>query len=449
MTRVIISKQLEKSTVEGSVVVTDGNNNPFYLEPGSEGQILTIVGGVPDYQDPAHDVEIGAILTVGNADAALIDSNRDIRLAPVTATTPGIIDGNDQILFNGKKTVRKSAAGVVTTALGVRNESALNDDDGVQLTFEGDSGVVLGAAGAVIVGGSPTGGTRAFLGGARAGVIYPNFEAISTSNTARTVGFRGANPGIVAGTLNVNSSLSLRAGLYIITDAGSSLNLPDPNLVDAGTYFDWINTVTSGAPTTITSAAANGFWDGQSNTPSATVTIVSGSVRGGRFQAVNTGLAQYWLMVVFPSSTNGLGNQIMTYSAGNGAIVTATGPGVTFVRTTASQWDVTVPANVDLLSLDINSNASQSATASLEVFVTFQGSRPFNQDTTTAMSDGKVPIITTLRKLNPATYPTTAATNNAAWTANVPVAGKLRLATVEFSEVSNGGANGTSIKMQF
>ena len=449
MTRIKIAKQLEQSSVDGSLIVTDGNNNPFFLEPGSEGQVLTIVAGVPEYQDPANDVEIGPILTVGNADAALIDLNRDIRLAPVTATTPGIIDGNDQILFNGKKTVRKSAAGVVTTALGVRNELASNDDDGVQLTFEGSAGTILGGAGVVIIGGSASGGTKAFLGGARAGTIYPNFEAISTSNTAMTVGFRGAAPGIVAGPVDVTSNLALRAGLYIITDAGSSLNLPNPNLVDEGTYFDWINTVTAGAATTITSATANGFWDGQTNTPVASVTIATGSVRGGRFQAVNTGLSQYWLMVVFPSSTNGLGSQILTYSAGNGAIVTATGPGITFVRTTASQWDLVVPAGVDLLSLDINSNASQSATASLEVFVTFQGSRPFNQDTTTAMSDGKVPIITTLRKLNPATYPTTAASNNAAWTANVPVAGKLRLATVEFSEVSNGGANGTSIKMQF
>jgi hypothetical protein len=65
------------------------------------------------------------------------------------------------------------------------------------------------------------------------------------------------------------------------------------------------------------------------------------------------------------------------------------------------------------------------------------------------MTDAKVPIITTLRKLNPSTYPTTAAGNNAAWNALVTVAGKLRLATAEFTEVGNGGANHTTVKMVF
>lgn len=449
MTRVKIQKQLEKSTLGGSVIVTNGTSECIFLPPGSEGQVLTIVSGFPIYADPESPLAVGPILTVGNADAALIDGSNNLKLAPVTATTPGIINGLDQILFNGKKTVRKSQAGAITTALGVRNENVANDDDGVQLTFEGSNGTILGAAGAVVVGGTPAAGTRAYLGGARNGVVYPNFESIATSNTARTVGFRGANPGILSGAVDVTSDLSLRAGLYIVTDAGSSLNLPDPNSVDAGTYFDWVNTVTSGAATTITSAAANGFWDGQTNTPVSSVSILSGSVRGGRFQAVNTGLSQYWLMVVFPSSTNGLGNQITTYSAGNGAIVTASGPGVAFTRTTASQWDLTVPAGVDLLSLDINSTSSQSATAALDVFITYQGSRPFNQDTSADLTDAKIPIISTLRKLNPATYPTTAASNNAAWTVSVPVAGKIKLATTEFSEVGNGGANATSITMKF
>ena len=145
----------------------------------------------------------------------------------------------------------------------------------------------------------------------------------------------------------------------------------------------------------------------------------------------------------------GGGGSITTYSAGNGAIVTATGTGVTFVRTSSSNWTLTVPSGVELLSFDINSTSAQSATSALDLDIVFAGSRAYNQDASVDMTDGKVPILTTLKKITPATYPSTAAGNNVAFTADVTAAGTLRLSTAEFSEIGGGGAQATSVKGTF
>lgn len=143
------------------------------------------------------------------------------------------------------------------------------------------------------------------------------------------------------------------------------------------------------------------------------------------------------------------GGGISTYSAGNGAIVTASGAGVTFTRTTASQWTVNVPTGVELLSVDINNNSGQSATAALDIDIVWAGSRPYNQDASADMTDLKAPVVTTVEKINPGTYPTPAASNNPAWTLDVTSSGTLRISTAEFSEVGNGGANATSVSMKF
>ena len=140
---------------------------------------------------------------------------------------------------------------------------------------------------------------------------------------------------------------------------------------------------------------------------------------------------------------------ISRYSAGNGAFVTATGLGITFVRTTASVWTFNIPAGVEILSFDINNTPSESATVPLSLDFVFAGTRIYNQNTSDDMTDAMVPIVTTLEKIAPATYPSTAAGNNPAWTASVPVAGTLRVETLEFSEVGNAGANSTLIKGVF
>lgn len=145
----------------------------------------------------------------------------------------------------------------------------------------------------------------------------------------------------------------------------------------------------------------------------------------------------------------GGGGGITTYAAGAGAIVTATAAGITFTRTTASQWTFNIPAGVELISADVNNSASESATSAVDVDFVFAGARPYNQDATATMSDAKAPVVSTLEKLSPATYPTTSATNSPAWTASITVAGTLRVSTSEFAEVGNGGANATTILFKF
>lgn len=139
------------------------------------------------------------------------------------------------------------------------------------------------------------------------------------------------------------------------------------------------------------------------------------------------------------------------YSAGSGAIVKATGAGVTFVRTTASVGTLTVPSGIDLVGLQtINFTPAESATAAYTLNIVFQGSRPYNQDTSDNMTDLYAPNITTIEKLTgQGTYPTTAAGNNPAWTAKVDTAGTLTCETLEFAEVGNGGANAVAIILNF
>jgi hypothetical protein len=187
-----------------------------------------------------------------------------------------------------------------------------------------------------------------------------------------------------------------------------------------------------------------------------TTTATSGITVATRNHALGTATAGQVLTLqsdgtveYVTSSGGGGGSSVTTYSAGNGAIVTASNTGVTFNRTTASTWTFTIPSGVELISFDINSTASQSATAALDIDFIFTGSRPYNQDASADMTDAKVPVLTTLKKINPSTYPTTAAGNNAAWSSDVMVAGTLRISTTEFGEVSSAGANATTVKGTF
>lgn len=51
-TRIRIGKQTELSQNAGAIIVTDVNKEQGYLDAGAEGQVLSIVGGVPAYATP-------------------------------------------------------------------------------------------------------------------------------------------------------------------------------------------------------------------------------------------------------------------------------------------------------------------------------------------------------------------------------------------------------------
>lgn len=56
MSRLRIQKDLELSAAAGSIITTSGANEPQYTGPGSNGQVLTVVGGVPAWANTAADV---------------------------------------------------------------------------------------------------------------------------------------------------------------------------------------------------------------------------------------------------------------------------------------------------------------------------------------------------------------------------------------------------------
>jgi hypothetical protein len=75
---------------------------------------------------------------------------------------------------------------------------------------------------------------------------------------------------------------------------------------------------------------------------------------------------------------------IKTYDAGNGAIVKASGLGVTFVRNTASVWTFTIPVGVDLLSHNIYSTAGQNPGVNVTINYNYAGNTLTNQGLNTA-----------------------------------------------------------------
>lgn len=54
--RLRIGKQFELSAVAGSIISTDGTLEPYYLSPGTNGHVLTVVAGVPTYAAPVGTV---------------------------------------------------------------------------------------------------------------------------------------------------------------------------------------------------------------------------------------------------------------------------------------------------------------------------------------------------------------------------------------------------------
>lgn len=77
-------------------------------------------------------------------------------------------------------------------------------------------------------------------------------------------------------------------------------------------------------------------------------------------------------------------NSVITYNAGNGAIVKASATGITFTRTTASVWTFSIPAGVTLLSHKIYSTSAQNPGANVTINYNYLSNTVTNQGFTTA-----------------------------------------------------------------
>lgn len=95
--RLKIGKQLEKSVIAGSIVKTDANNEQEYVQPGSNGQVLTVVAGIPTWSAlPAAAAETvttminvqatGKVIgTYSNEAAAVVNIRESVTaFAPIT-----------------------------------------------------------------------------------------------------------------------------------------------------------------------------------------------------------------------------------------------------------------------------------------------------------------------------------------------------------------------------
>lgn len=96
---------------------------------------------------------------------------------------------------------------------------------------------------------------------------------------------------------------------------------------------------------------------------------------------VTASLTGTTLNVNVPGGGSGSGD--ITYS-NNGAIIVASGSGVTFTRTTPSVWDINIPAGVILKSYSIYSNASQNPGANVTIRHNYASNSLTNQGLATA-----------------------------------------------------------------
>ena len=63
--RLRLDTQLQKSTTPGSVPVTNGSNNLGYVEPGAEGAVFTVIGGIPTWGISSSGTKHAHVLASG------------------------------------------------------------------------------------------------------------------------------------------------------------------------------------------------------------------------------------------------------------------------------------------------------------------------------------------------------------------------------------------------
>lgn len=115
--RLRISKQLELSASPYSIIRTGAGNEPAYLAPGADGNVLTVVGGIPQY----------AALPSGSS------------FTITDGTTPQVIAAGDTLTF----AAGNGAAVVVSSPDTVTFTARLSTDADNALVFGGDGGLYV------------------------------------------------------------------------------------------------------------------------------------------------------------------------------------------------------------------------------------------------------------------------------------------------------------------
>lgn len=142
------------------------------------------------------------------------------------------------------------------------------------------------------------------------------------------------------------------------------------------------------------------------------------------------------------------GGGLSEYSAGNGARVFASGAGVTFVRTSLTDWQFNIPAGVHLFSYEIHSTTAQNPGATAYLRFNYDASVTYNQATNG--SDAKPPIMkginlfnssTAISRANEQSYDITTGASNLIFALSEAGSGDLEVKISNYTTILGSGAS--------
>jgi hypothetical protein len=133
----------------------------------------------------------------------------------------------------------------------------------------------------------------------------------------------------------------------------------------------------------------------------------------------------------------------------NGAMIKATGAGVTFTRDTASVWTINVPSGVELKTIDIYSAAADNPGANVTLNINTT-STVYNQSVTTL----RVPLVNGVNLGSgtgavPANYAPTTGSTNLYPSVNTVGSGDIQLLINNFNNASGLGTGATILKISW
>jgi len=311
-------------TSPGSTIIRDASNNTVALTPGSNGQVLTVLGGIPTWSTSVGGTSAFSDLTGGtNVSASMIVGSG----ASLTPSGSGTITANS---FLGSLSVSNGGTGLSTlTTNGVLFG---NGTSAIQTTSAPLAGqILLGAA----------------LGS-------PTFTTLSGDATLSS-----------SGTLTLKNTGT--AGTY-----GSGSTIPVFTTDAQGRIISVTNTALSGLSVSNFSSGNISQWTNNAGfiTSSSTDTLTNKTIAAG--SNTITGLTNANLSGTAGISNANLANSSVTVSPGTGmsgggtvslgGTITLTNAGVTSLTGTTNQVNVSGSTGAVTLSLPQNINAGASPT---------------------------------------------------------------------------------------
>lgn len=325
--------------------------------------------------------------------------------------------------FNVIKFIRTSVFGDVRTTAGPGNEAL----DLVDWINEGISEGYINAGGG---GSGPTDGDKG-------DIVISNVGAIYTIDTDVVTNQKLAN--MPANTIKGNN-------------IGSASDPADLTVAQVKSMLAYTgNEIVHNPVGTITSTSVQGAINELNADKHTNITFQEEGVNLGSTGSVST--VNFTGTAVTASRTgdvltvdvSGSGSSDLIYS-NNGAMITASGAGVTFTRDTASIWTINVPLGVELRSANIYSTAGENPGANVTLNINTL-STIYNQGLTTL----RIPTIDGLAIPGslPGNYAPTTGTTNLFKTVQSVGSGDIQILINNFNNAAGLGVSATLLKINF